>query len=249
MSAVHSLSRRHLGLIAVTVAGLSACSSATDAGARAGSLSLSVTTRAQAGASSDIVIGVGTSPLVVTKAQIVIRKIELLTASAAAACTDSDDDGCAEVEVGPALVELPLDASVSTDLSANVPTGSYRGLEVKIGPVRSGNRRSQSFMAAHPDFAGRSVRVEGTYEGRSFVFTSDVDTGIENNFSSPVTIGGAEGVSNLTIAIDVASWFRNGSSTLDPSNSANASRIAANIASSFRAFGDDDHDGFDDRRH
>jgi hypothetical protein len=53
----------------------------------------------------------------------------------------------------------------------------------------------------------------------------------------------------LTIAIDVASWFRSGSTTMDPSNSANKARINSNIAASFRAFSDDDHDGFDDRHH
>ena len=239
---------RSFGLIVLSAASLAACSSATDL--QTGSLSLSVTTKPQqSSASADIVVAVGSSPLVISKAQLVVRKIELLTASAAAACTDADDDGCAEVEVGPFLLDLPLDASVKTDLNAKVPAGSYRGVEVKIGPITSGNRRSESFISAHPEFAGRSVRVEGTYEGRSFVFTSNVDAGIEAGFSSPVTVGGTDGISNLTLAIDVASWFRNGASTMDPSNSANAPRIAANIAASFRAFGDDDHDGFDDRRH
>ena len=249
MSDILPLRTRSLGVIALVATGLSACSSATDAGARAGSLSLSVTTKQQPAASADIVIGVGASPLVVTKAQIVVRKIELMSANASATCTDSDDDGCAEVEVGPALVDLPLDASVKTDLAANVPAGNYTGVEVKIGPVRSGNSRSQAFIAAHPDFAGLGVRVEGTYEGRQFTFTSDVDAAIEANFGSSVAVGGADGISNLTIAIDVASWFRSGSTTMDPSNSANKARINSNIAASFRAFSDDDHDGFDDRRH
>ncbi len=52
---------------------------------------------------------------------------------------------------------------------------------------------------------------------------------------------------NLTIAVDVASWFVDANGmVLDPRDPAKADAINANIRKSFKAFGDDDHDGIDD---
>ena len=242
---------------ACAVLGASACSDATTGGARH-PLTVSLTTQAPGAAAdrvlADITIALGSNDLVITKAQVVARRIELAPADAAtcAGTAEADDDnaksndGCAEVESGPVLLDLPLDASTKTNITASVPPGSYRGLELRIGPVSSGNRRSVEFLTAHPDFRNASVRVEGTYNGKAFVFMSPVDARIETLFSSPITVDASS--PNVTVAIDLSTWFSDGAGgTLDPSNSANASRISANIASSFHAFEDDDHDGHDDR--
>ena len=53
--------------------------------------------------------------------------------------------------------------------------------------------------------------------------------------------------SDLTLIVDVATWFTSGGSRLDPREEANRSRIENNIQGSFKAFGDDDHDGHEDR--
>jgi hypothetical protein len=248
--------RRVLAIVCAA-AGASACSDATTSGARR-PLTISLTTQSQGvvadRALADISIAAGASTLVITKAQLLARRIELAPANAAT-CTgtaeEGDDngeveDGCAEVETGPALLDLPVDASTKTNITASVPPGTYRGLELRIGPVSSGNRRSLEFLTAHPDFKNASVRVEGTYNGKAFVFMSPVDARIETLFSAPVTVDASN--PNVTIAIDLTNWFSDGAGgTLDPSNSANASRISANIAGSFHAFEDDDHDGHDDR--
>lgn len=241
-------------LSAALVAG--ACSDATTSGARR-AVTLSVTTQAQGAvadrALADIAISVGTSSLVITKAQVVARRIELAPANATACATTAEagdddaevEDGCAEVEAGPTLLDLPLDASTKTNITASVPAGTYRGLEMRIGPISSGNQRSVEFLVAHPDFKNASVRVEGTFNGKAFVFLSPIDARIETVFSTPVTVDGSS--PNVTVAIDLTNWFSDGSGgVLDPSNSANASRISANIANSFHAFEDDDHDGHDD---
>ena len=247
---------RRAALVLCAAIGASACSDATTSGARR-AVTLSLTTQAQGAladrALADVTIGAGVSSLVITKAQIVARRIELAPANAAgcAATAEAGDDnaevedGCADVEVGPTLLDLPLDASTKTNITASVPAGTYRGLELRIGPVSSGNQRSVEFLVAHPDFKNASVRVEGTFNGKAFVFVSAVDTRIEALFSAPVTVDASN--PNVTVAIDIANWFSDGSGgTLDPGNSANASRIAANISGSFHAFEDDDHDGHDD---
>lgn len=247
--------RRGLMIVCATL-GATACSDSTTSAARH-PLTVSITTQSQGvvadRALADITIAAGTNTLVITKAQVVARRIELAPADAAtcagtaeAGDDDADiEDGCAEVETGPVLLDVPVDASTKTNITASVPPGTYRGLELRLDPVSSGNRRSQEFLAAHPDFKNASVRVEGTYNGKAFVFMSPVDARIETLFPAPITVDASS--PNVTVAIDLSNWFSDGAGgTLDPSNSGNASRIAANIAGSFHAFEDDDHDGHDD---
>jgi hypothetical protein len=255
-STIRFISPRHAALV-LAAFGAAACSDASTSSARR-PITVSVTTQAQSAAtadraSADITVALGSSSLVITKAQLVARRIELapVSATACAGTTESGDDdaevedGCAEVEVGPSLLDLPLDASTKTNVTAAVPAGTYRALELRIGPISSGNRRSKEFLAAHPDFKDASIRVEGTFNGKSFVFMSPVDARIETSFSTPLTVDASS--SNVTVAIDITNWFSDGNGgTLDPGNRANASRISANIASSFHAFEDDDHDGHDD---
>lgn len=244
-------------LILLVASGAVACSDATTAhGGRA--LSVSITTQAQGAVASraplaDVTVAIGGSSLVITKAQLVARRIELapVNASSCAGVAEAGDDdgsvqdGCAEVEVGPTLLDIPLDASTKTNITTSVPAGTYRGLEIRIDPISSGNRSSTAFLAAHPEFKNMSVRVEGTFNGKAFVFMAPVDARIETLFSAPVTVDANN--PNVTIAIDIANWFSDGAGgTLDPSNSSNTSRISANIASSLHAFEDDDHDGHDD---
>jgi hypothetical protein len=243
-----------IGSIVLLLAVVGACRDATTSSGNTRPMTLSVTSNSQ-GALADVTIGVGTNALVITKALLVARRIELAPAGAsscAGTAESGDDDGnsadgCADVETGPVLIDIPLDASTKTSINAAVPAGTYRALEMRVGPITSGNRSSTTFLLAHPELQNVSVRIEGTFNGRSFVFTAPVDARIETVFSAPVTVDANN--PNVTIAIDIASWFSNGSGgTLDPTNSANASRISANIASSFQAFEDDDHDGHDDHQ-
>ena len=245
-------------LLLTIAIGALACSDATTAhGTRA--LSVSLTTQTQgavanrAPLAADVTVAIGANSLVITKAQLVARRIELApvnTSGCAGVAEAGDDDGsvedgCAQVEVGPTLLDIPLDASTKTNITTSVPAGTYRGLEIRIDPISSGNRTSTAFLAAHPEFKNVSVRVEGTFNGKAFVFMAPVDARIETLFSAPVTVDANN--PNVTIAIDIASWFSDGAGgTLDPSNSNNASRISANISNSFHAFEDDNHDGHDD---
>ena len=243
--------------ILMIAGGAIACSDATTAhGGRA--LSVSITTQAQSAVANraplaDVTVAIGGNSLVITKAQLVARRIELapVNASSCAGVAEAGDDdgsvqdGCAEVEVGPTLLDIPLDASTKTNITTSVPAGTYRGLEIRIDPISSGNRTSTAFLVAHPEFKNVSVRVEGTFNGKAFVFMAPVDARIETLFSAPVTVDANN--PNVTIAVDIANWFSDGAGgTLDPTNGSNTSRISANIANSLHAFEDDDHDGHDD---
>jgi hypothetical protein len=199
--------------------------------------------------------------LLITSAQLVIARVELVRAGAV--CTSDqvagDDDAtnetdCAELELGPTLVDLPVNGTTVNALNVTVPEGSYSSVEAKLRPVRSEHdhgRGSAAFLTAHPDLNGVSIRVGGKFNGVDFTYTSAVSTGIERAFSPPLTVG-STGL-NVTINADLASWFKTSSNTLiDPAtanaNGPNAQLVADNIKRSFRAFRDDDHDGHDDDR-
>src|SRR2546427_8068451 len=91
-------------------------------------LSLSVTTKGISGMSAAIQIGSGANSLTITRAQVVLARIELSTAGSCA--TTGEDDDCAELHLGPTLVELPVDATTQVMLEdVAIPAGTYSGIQ------------------------------------------------------------------------------------------------------------------------
>lgn len=239
-----------LGL-AVTVG---ACSDAV--GANAHSLSMSVmgtsapapvASRSSAlGPSLDVVVGSGANSLTITKAEVVLGRIEVEPGAAAATCSGTESDGCPELKLDPVLVDLPLDGTTKTDFGASIPAGTYRGIELKVRPVNSSDPGGAAFLAANPSFSNVSVHVEGTYNGQPFSYNSSLDAEIEMELSTPITLASGSG-SNFTLFVDVASWFTDSSgNAIDPTNSQNASTIDNQIQRSFKVFEDDDRNGVPD---
>ena len=91
--------------------------------------------------------------------------------------------------------------------------------------------------------------MRGTYNGTPFLFRSREDFELEIELEPELVITGDETSAELTIAIDLSSWFvdANGN-TVDPSDPANLGLINNNIERSFDAFEDryDDDDDDDD---
>lgn len=189
------------------------------------------------------------APLVITRAQLVFSESELepVGASCATASTaESDDDGCPELKSGPMLVDLPLDATTRSVVAVNIPAGSYEELEFEIDAVstHSDDRPAdvQAFLTAHPEFEGVSIRVEGTYNGEPFVFTTGVEVEMELEFEPPITIDGTSNL--LVIHVDLGNWFRTETGeAIDPrtanAGGENKSRVDENIEKSFDAFEED----------
>jgi hypothetical protein len=240
------------GIAPATAIALAACDATAPK-----SLTVSITTNSMApaaarfaasGPSADLQIGSGANSLKITSVQLVLAKIEL--ASAAPCSGTSGEPGCEELEVGPVLVDVPLNGTITAILDAAVPAGTFTSLEAKLDAVQAGEPGVAAFLAAHPAFAGVSVRVVGVFTDANavdhpFTFTSGVDAEIEIQFQAPVTVG--TGTSNLTIAVAVPSWFKDASgAVIDPTNAANAPTIEANIEHSFEAFEDDNRDGLPD---
>lgn len=254
------------------VAGLAACASDGGTGvsgaAQPVSVSFSTLSSPSASAAStslspdgtpsrNVTVTSGANVLVITKAQLVLSRIELqrvgaVCADTAAVGDDTDDEhSCAELSLAPSVIDLPVDSTVLSKLGVSVPAGTYSALEVKVRAIRAGDHGngSAAFLAAHPELAGVSVLVQGTFNGKAFTYTGAPKAELESTFNPALAVTTA-GI-NLTVNVDLASWFKaSGGALIDPSTAnsggANASVVADNIKRSFKAFRDDNHDGHDD---
>jgi hypothetical protein len=195
--------------------------------------------------------------LVITKVRVVVARMELQASGASctstAAAGDDVERECEDLQVAPSVVELPVDGTVLTTANGTIPAGTYSALEARIRPLRSGSDRgagSVAFLKAHPDLDSVSVVVEGTWNKTAFKYTGTPRAEFETTFNPPITIDSTT-KKNITVQVDVASWFKTSSGTLiNPTTAAagqpNASVVAGNIRRSFHAFRDNDRNGRDD---
>ena len=157
---------------------------------------------------------------------------------------DEHDDGCPPLTVGPVLIDLPLDGTSTVVLDALVPAGTYKRLQARLHAVKPGDEGVGDFLTAHPEFEGISVKVVGVFTdsggtAHDVTFTSRMNAVSAINFDEPVTVDA--GTTNLTIDVDVGSWFTSsGGGVIDPTNESNQRSIEKNIRRSLRAFEDDD---------
>jgi len=258
---VASRSLGGLVVAALAAAGLAACSD-TGTNPLVGSgqtMSLSFSGRRPAGVSGamavenalgdTLVIGSGSDTLRLTSVEIVLRKIELERAGVSVNCDSvADEHACEEFTIGPQLVSIPLGPGVATAIEVAVDSGSYKKVQFKIHKP-GGDSLDVVFKAAHPDFASISIRVRGTFNGTPFTYTSSLDQEQEYSFVPPLVVDASGSATNLTIRVDVSTWFRAGgtgaliSPTTANVGGANEGTVKENIKNSFKAFRDHNRDG------
>jgi hypothetical protein len=238
-----------IGAGALLGLGIVGCDS-TDTGRQAVTISFSTKAPALAALADnaiayDITVTNGGNTLVITKAQLVLRELELKLSESSTCSTGTVEDSCEEIELGPMLIDLPVTDAVMSPISATVPAGTYREIEFDIR--RPGTDPADiAFVDAHPEFANVSIRLEGTYNGTPFVFTSELDQEVQIDFNPDVVI--TEANNNVTIAVDIRAWFTGaGGALIDPATAnpgePNESIVSEKIKASLRAFEDDDKNG------
>jgi hypothetical protein len=242
------------GAALVAVAAVAACSDSGPASAgRQVALQLAtmpaVPALRTASAAGTETIALGSDIIEVSQVQMVLRRIELERVGGTVCDPLMTDDDCEEIKAGPVLLDLPLGAGASRSFSVAIDTGSYGKIKFEIHKPESSN--DAAFVALHPDFDGVSIRVTGTYNGVAFTYTSDLDVEQEHELVPPITVTDAAGA-NLTLFVDLSSWFANSGNTglIDPATAnkggAAEGEVKSNIEASLNAFEDDDHDGQDD---
>jgi len=203
------------------------------------------------------------SDITLSKVQLVLSHIELSRIDSGCVRADTTDDDssdrlgdCHEIKLAPMLVDMPLTPDAKVELSAPVPPGKYRNLHARIAALTADSRQrgAADFIAANPDWAGTSIRIEGTYQGKPFTFVSNLRSEIYIPFRPPLDLTDTAKTSAVTVAVDPSRWFKTqDGTTIDPTtvglDQPNNAYIAANIRRSFRVFRDDDHDGRGDHEH
>jgi len=198
-------------------------------------------------------ITAGGDELVLDTVQLVMRELEFKRErdDACDATDGAGRDACEEVSAGPLLLDLPLGVGTEHMITVAVDTGTFDELEFELHkPEDNGNARDRDFLAAHPAFRGVSIRVVGSFNGQPFTYVSDLNAEQEVEFSPPLVVS-ESGNLDVTLMVDLATWFRasDGSllaPTLALAGQAFENTVRDNIRRSFRAFEDRDHDGNDD---
>jgi len=184
----------------------------------------------------DVSATVGANTLVISRAELVIRRIKVTTDSLD--CDDSDNgrDGCPELLFGPALAILPLATDFKTAFSGLAPQGMYRRIEFNLH-LPGKEPGDTAFVAGNPDFSHSSIVVQGTYNGVPFQFTSALSETIRLDIAPAMPIDGPH--ASITVNVDVLSWFRNSGGLVDPSSGnvggSHEMLVRTNILKSFRA--------------
>ena len=234
------------------VLALAACDDTTSP--NDGSITLSLALGGTAPAAShvaapfaDISLSDADDTLVISRVALVLREIELKRLNDDDCVVGSDDDSCEEFEIGPVLLELDVDGGIDQIVAVDVPADTYREIEFEIHKPDDVDTTDQAFIALNPEFDGVSIRVEGTFNGESFVFEQDLNEKQEIDLSPPLDVRNGEGPINLTLTLDVTSWFANGGDLIDP-RTANAGGdnegvVENNIRASIDLFEDRDEDG------
>lgn len=173
--------------------------------------------------------------LVLNEAKFILRKVVLEG--------ENDSHGECDVKLGPFIVYLDLTQKTVIAALAKIPVGNYREIKFQV------HKLNPNESVGDPEFMEStsrrfSVIAKGTYNGNPFVFKSDVSFSKEIEFENlPVSVTEAT-VLNVTVRLDVFSWFINNEIILDPSDPQNADIIKHNIKRSFkRAFRDMNGDG------
>ncbi len=235
---------------------LAACSDTTEVALRGGVHVSFATQSPTAGAPApsfsraaamDDTLIVGPDVLILTSVEVVLREIELKRAETADCDAEPEPAGCEEVEVGPVLVDLPLAQGADQQFSIEVPSGTYSRIDFEVHKLSGDDPGDAALVQAHPEFDGLSIRALGTFNGQPFTFETDLDVEQELDLMPPMLVGETT-ATNVTVRVDVSTWFRTATGALiDPATAnkggENESEVKDNIKDSFKAFEDQDQDG------
>ena len=241
--------KRTMALALITAAAfLTACSD----GGPGGAISLSFASRPAGGASASVsgwssLQGAGQSHLVLDSVLVVLREIELERVEVADCDLEPEPPSCEDFETGPVLISVPLTGGADHQVTIMLEAGTYDEIEFDVHKVSGDDPAEEAFVAMHPHMDGKSIAVWGTFDGVAFEYSTDLNEEQEVALS-PLLELTADASTNVTIRLDVSTWFHDASgAAIDPNTAnkggANENLVKDNIKNSIEAFEDRDSDG------
>lgn len=149
-----------------------------------------------------------------------------------------------DVRTGPVAVDLALTGGSTEFAVAPVQEGMYDEVRFRLHKPEDVEPIPDAEFREGPSGDQRfSAIVRGTYNGTPFVYKSRQNAEQRIDIMPPLAVVNGEPV-NVTLMVDPAMWFMNGSTSIDPNDLQNADYIDNQIRASFRsAFRDNDKDG------
>ncbi len=181
----------------------------------------------------------GTNTLTINSAEVVLRRIKLKRQEVLSCDATPEPPGCEDFVVGPQLISLPTDGTTSEEFTiSGVDEGVYTEVEFEIHKVTADD--------PFPNHVDLSIRVEGTFSSNgspavNFTYETDLNEKQEIVLTTALTIG-AGGTGNVTIVLDLDTWFRDGpgGNLIDPDTAnkggINENLVKDNIRASIDAF-------------
>ncbi|HEX6589100.1 MAG TPA: hypothetical protein VF039_08760 [Longimicrobiales bacterium] len=190
--------------------------------------------------------------LEVTQLQVVMEDVEL-ERQFDDDCNDVD--ACEKFEIGPVLIDLPVNGGVITPFDVPIPSDTYDELELEIDDA-SDDSTSAQFFTDHPTWPqDASIRIVGTFDANDgagpqpFDVYLEIEAEIERELVPPLVITDSAQTVNVTVEVDVAAWFQDAFGLIDPrelaTNDDMVDALEDRIEETFDAFEDDDRDGDD----
>lgn len=166
---------------------------------------------------------------------------------------EEDKPHCVEFEMQPVALELSLAGAVAQRATRPAPVTSYNLFQAVVH--RPDVATDTAFLAAHPEFAGTTVRVDGVFSHagarRDFTYTTAWAERQELAIDPPVAVAVGESL-HVTLRVDVASWFRQADrkALVDPATTGpggpHEALVRDNIRTSLKVFRDENGDGLED---
>jgi len=218
---------RITAILALTALGLGGCTDAGVAPPPPENLRLSVK------APATVLGKVNHEVLHIISAKVLLKEIEFSQAG-------SEDS--VEIESGPQVVTLNLDAKITEVTAVRIRPGVYDRIRFTIHKPEDSEQVSDStFKSGESGNQRFSLVITGLYHDTPFTFQSRESTHQELHLTTPVTVSD-DGTVNVTLKIDPYLWFQANGLVLDPFNQTN--EIDSLIKSSFaEAFRDNDRNG------
>jgi hypothetical protein len=145
---------------------------------------------------------------------------------------------------GPFLLHLAgaaLDGGVTQEFSIEVPAGTYDELRFIVHKLEDFEAIGVPALDGPRASIAMALTVDGTDQ---LTFTSDLNEA--QRMGGAFAVEDGQSPDNITISIDPAGWFVDGSGFLDPRDGASRQAIEDAIRTSIDAFEDDDRDGVSD---
>ena len=205
---------------------------------------------------ADSLVAQGRDTIFLRRVRLVLAELAI-SPSVANGCEEEegeeDKPHCVEFDMQPVALDLSLAQAAVRRSTKPAPVTNYNLFQAVVH--RPDVATDTAFLAANPEFAGTTVRVDGTFSRagarRDFSYTTDWAERQEITIDPPVAVAVGESL-HVTLRVDVAAWFRqaDGKALLDPSTALrggpNEALVRDNIRTSLTVFRDRNGDGLED---